>query len=209
MHAHRIREYGMNNIKIIAAFVLVFAAVGIQAQPKERKSLVVYFSRADENSKVGYITEGNTAIVAKLIAQKMHADVFEIVPEKPYPADYETCIAYAKEEQRNKARPAYKGDVDISAYDTIFIGYPIWWGDLPPVVYTFIEEHDMDGKMIIPFCTHEGSGMAGTARVFRRMFKHATVNSGISVLGHIAQNDRHKADIAVTTWLKLTLRFIQ
>ena len=77
----------MNKIKIIAAFVLVFAAAGIlQAQPKERKSLVVYFSRADENSKVGYVAEGNTAIIAKLIAQKMHADIFEIVPEKPYPA---------------------------------------------------------------------------------------------------------------------------
>jgi len=198
----------MNKLKIIAAFVFVFAALGVHAQPKERKSLVVYFSRADENAKVGYIAEGNTAIVAKLIAQKMHADVFEIVPEKPYPADYESCVAYVKNEQRNNARPAYTGDVDISPYDTIFIGYPIWCGDLPPVVYTFIEEHDMDGKMIIPFCTHEGSGMAGTARVFRRMFKHSTVNSGISVLGHVAQNDRHKADIAVTTWLKLTLRFI-
>ena len=71
----------MNKIKIIAAFVLVFAAAGIQAQPKERKSLVVYFSRADENSKVGYVAEGNTAIIAKLIAQKMHADIFEIVPD--------------------------------------------------------------------------------------------------------------------------------
>ena len=208
MHVRRIQGYDMNKIKIIAALVFVFAAVGVQAKPKERKSLVVYFSRADENSKVGYITEGNTAIVAKLIAEKMHADIFEIVPEKPYPADYESCVAYVKEEQRNKARPAYTGDVDIEPYDTIFIGYPIWWGDLPPVVYTFIEEHDMDGKTIIPFCTHEGSGMSGTARVFRRMFKHATVNTGISVLGHIAQNDRHKADIAVTTQLKLMLRFI-
>ena len=208
MYVRRIQRYDMNKIKIIAALVFVFAAVGVQAQPKGRKSLVVYFSRADENSKVGYITEGNTAIVAKLIAQKRHADIFEIVPEKPYPADYESCIAYVKEEQRKNVRPAYKGSIDISPYDTIFIGYPIWWGDLPPVIYTFIEEHDMDGKMIIPFCTHEGSGMAGTARVFRRMFKHSTVNSGISILGHIAQNDRPKADIAVTTWLKLTLRFI-
>ena len=197
----------MNKIKIIAA-VFIFAAVGVQAKPKERKSLVVYFSRADENAKVGYVTEGNTAIVAKLIAEKMNADIFEIVPEKPYPADYKSCTAYVKEEQKNKARPAYRGSVDVSPYDTIFIGYPIWRGDLPPVVYTFIEKNDMNGKTIVPFCTHEGSGMAGTARVFRRIFKHSTVNSGISVLGHIAQNDRHKADIAVTTWLKLTLRFI-
>ena len=114
----------------------------------------------------------------------------------------------SQEEQKNKARPAYRGSVDVSPYDTIFIGYPIWWGDLPPVVYTFIEEHDMDGKMIIPFCTHEGSGMSGTAGVFRRMFKRSKITNGISVLGHTAQHDRHKADIAVTTWLKLTLRFI-
>ena len=207
MFAHCIREYGMNKIKIIVA-LFIFAVIGVHAYPKERKSLVVYFSRADENAKVGYVAEGNTAIVAKLIAEKMNADIFEIVPEKPYPADYESCVAYVKEEQKNKARPAYTGDVDISAYDTIFIGYPIWMGNLPPVVYTFIEKHNMDGKMIVPFCTHEGSGMDGTARVFRSMFKRSKINSGLSVLGHIAQHDRHKADIAVTTWLKLTLRFI-
>ena len=198
----------MNKIKIIAALIFVFAAVGVQAKPKERKSLVVYFSRADENAKVGYVTEGNTAIVAKLIAEKMNADIFEIVPEKPYPADYKSCTAYVKEEQKNKARPAYRGSVDVSPYDTIFIGYPIWWGDLPPVVYTFIEKNDMNGKTIVPFCTHEGSGMSGTAGVFRRMFKRSKITNGISVLGHTAQHDRHKADIAVTTQLKLMLRFI-
>ena len=191
----------MNKLKIIAAFVFVFAALGVHAQPKERKSLVVYFSRADENSKVGYIAEGNTAIVAKLIAQKMHADVFEIVPEKPYPADYESCVAYVKNEQRNNARPAYTGDVDISPYDTIFIGYPIWWGEPPMIINTFLEKYDFAGKTIIPFNTHAGSGAAGSYKAIKEKLPDANVNTnGLAITGTDARTQSAKD--AVEVWLK-------
>ena len=112
---------------ILAAFVALVVSTGsttaLFAQEKS-KSLVVYFSRADENYGVGNITEGNTAILAKMIAQKTGSDIFEIVPEKAYPKSYNECTTVAKDEQRKKARPAYKGDIDTSGYDTIYIGYP-------------------------------------------------------------------------------------
>ena len=168
----------------------------------KRKTLVVYFSRADENYSVGTITEGNTAILAKMIAAKTGADVFEIVPEKAYPKQYRACTDIAKQEQRDKARPAYKGDIDVSSYDTIYIGYPIWWGDMPMVVYTFLEKHDLNGKTIIPFCTHEGSGLSGTDNTFRRHYKTATVKEALAMRGSTAQNRRSETEKAVDEWLK-------
>ena len=166
------------------------------------KSLVVYFSRVDENYSVGTITEGNTAILAKMIAAKTGADVFEIVPEKAYPKQYRACTDIAKQEQRDKARPAYKGDIDVSSYDTIYIGYPIWWGDMPMIVYTFLEKHDMNGKTIIPFCTHEGSGLSGTDNTLRRQYKTATVKEALAMRGSTAQNRRGEAEKAIDEWLK-------
>ena len=194
-------------VVFLAAAAPIFAAGNdTQKAKKIKKILVVYYSAT-----------GTTERLANIIAKEMKADIFVLKPKQPYTsADLNWSnknSRVVKEHEKGAANVSVELETakipNFESYDTVFIGYPIWWGDLPPVVYTFIEEHDMDGKMIIPFCTHEGSGMAGTARVFRRMFKHSTVNSGISILGHIAQNDRHKADIAVTTWLKLTLRFIQ
>ena len=128
------------------------------------KKLVVFFSHTGENYNVGYIEKGNTHIVADMIADATGADIFEIVPEKGYPKSYNECIEIAKKELQANARPAVKGDVKIEDYDVIFIGYPQWWGEPPMCVYTFIEKHDWNGKTVIPFVTHEGSGMGGTDR---------------------------------------------
>ena len=166
------------------------------------KSLVIYFSRADENYGVGAITEGNTAILAKMIASKTGSDIFEIAPQNPYPKSYNECIKVAKDELRNKARPAYKGDIDTSGYDTIYIGYPIWWGDLPMAVYTFLEAHDLSGKTIVPFCTHEGSGLSGTDGNIKRLYKNVTMKPALAVRGATAQNKRKEAEKQVDEWLK-------
>ena len=182
---------------IVAAVVALFATSSLSA-----KSLVVYFSRADENYGVGNITEGNTAILAKIIAQKTGSDIFEIVPEKAYPKDYRECTNVAKDEQRKNARPAYKGDIDTSAYDTIYIGYPIWWGDLPMVCYTFLEKHNLDGKTIIPFCTHEGSGLSGTDSNIKKLYKNVTMKKALAMTGRTAQNNRKEAEKQVDEWLK-------
>ena len=162
----------------------------------------MYFSRADENYSVGTITEGNTAVIAKMIATKTGSDTFEIVPEKAYPKNYRECTDVAKDEQRKNARPAYMGDVDTSGYDTIYIGYPIWWGDLPMIVYTFLEKHDLNGKMLVPFCTHEGSGLSGTDNSLKKAYKTVTVKSALSMRGATAQNKRAEAEKSVDEWLK-------
>ena len=186
---------------VVALLVSTSSTTALFAQSKS-KSLVIYFSRADENYGVGNITEGNTAILAKMIAQKTGSDIFEIVPEKAYPKDYRECTNVAKDEQRKNARPAYKGDIDTSSYDTIYIGYPIWWGDLPMVCYTFLEKHKLDGKTIIPFCTHEGSGLSGTDSNIKKLYKNVTMKKALVMTGRTAQNNRKEAEKQVDEWLK-------
>ena len=188
-------------MKLKTVLAMLFAAL-VTAGSASAKSLVVYFSHTGENYAVGNITEGNTAIVAKMIAAKTGSDTFEIIPEKDYPASYKACTDVAKAEQKQNARPAYKGDVDTSGYDTIYLGYPIWWGDLPMVVYTFLEKHDLGGKTILPFCTHEGSGVSGTDGKIKRLCKNATVKQALTVRGGTAQDERAKAEKAVDDWLK-------
>ncbi len=167
------------------------------------QSLVVYFSRADENYGVGTVKEGNTAIIAKIIAEKTNADITEIVPEVAYPKNYRQTTDVAKKEQQQNARPKYKlsKDVDFSKYDTIYIGYPNWWGDMPMVVYSFLEEHDLNGKTIVPFCTHAGSGLSGTVSRIQNIYKNATVTKGLAIAGTTAQNNRSQAESEVDKFL--------
>lgn len=195
----------MKHLLTILSFALVFSAFACPAFA-DSKVLVVVFSRADENYSVGYIKTGNTKIIADFIAESTGADVFEIVPVKAYPADYNSAIAVAKKELGDNARPEIKSDIDISKYDTIFLGYPIWWGDLPMPVYTFIEAHDFANKRVIPFCTHEGSGVSGTDAKLKGILKNATVEKAFALRGATAQNARDAAKQSVNNWLK-TLNF--
>lgn len=168
------------------------------------KKLVVFFSHAGENYNVGYIEKGNTHIIADMIADAAGADRFEIVPEKGYPKDsYNDCIEIAKKEKQANARPAIKGDVNVEDYDVIFIGYPNWWGEVPMCVYTFIEKHDWNGKTVIPFITHEGSGMGGTDRKIANACKGAdvAVGKGLAVQGKVAQENQATAQKNVNSWL--------
>lgn len=195
---------------LIATFVSLNFSLWGQANlnsgsTQNGKVLVAYFSRVDENYGVGNITEGNTAKIAKIIAQKTKADLFEIKTTRTYDKTYNKAIQEAKNEQTNKERPPLVQDLtqaQINNYDTIFIGYPIWWGDLPMVVYTFLEGKNLDGKTIIPFCTHEGSGLSGTERTLRSMFPKSTVKAGIAIRGRTAQNDKKASEKAINDWLK-------
>ena len=189
----------MRNLLLCLLAVLLITSFAGAAQAK---SLVLVFSRADENYQVGYIIKGNTMILAEMIAEKTGSDLFEIKPAQKYAADYDTCIDAAKKEQNNNARPAILEDKDISEYDTIFLGYPIWWGDLPMCVYTFIEAHDWNGKKIYPFCTHEGSGIGRTERNIENAAKGCKVMKGLSMRGATAQNDKSQAEKNVDSWLK-------
>ena len=187
--------------KILLAMLIVTAVI-TSAFAAEAKMLVVVFSRADENYNVGYIEVGNTMKLAQLISQKTGAELFEVAPAKKYPADYDTCIDVAKKEQNQKARPAILEDKDISDYDVIFLGYPVWWGDIPMCLYTFIEAHDWSGKRVIPFCTHEGSGAGSTDRTLKSSLKGADVNKVMAMRGSRAQKGGSEVENTVDQWLK-------
>lgn len=170
----------------------------------DSKSLVVYFSRAGEQYGVGVIEKGNTAIVADMIVEQTGADSFEIVPKTDnYPTTYDALTDYAKDEQNNNARPEIKDTVNnFNSYDTIYLGYPIWWGDLPMICYTFLESYDFSGKTVIPFCTHAGSGNAGTQSKIRSAVPKAEVKEVLAITGTDAQNDPDSVKSTVTEWLK-------
>ena len=169
-------------------------------EEKGKKILVAYFSRTGEQYSVGFITKGNTKIIAEIIAAKTGADLFEIKPaEDKYPAGYTELTKYAKTELQNNERPEIAGDVkNFADYGTIFIGYPVWWGDKPMPVYTFIEKHDFKGKTIIPFATHEGSGFCGTQGMAKT---GAIIREGLGIYGHVAQNERTQAEKEIAEWL--------
>ena len=168
------------------------------------KSLVVYFSRTGEQDKVGVIEKGNTKIVAEMIAEKVGADTFEIVPKNDnYPMTFDALCDVAKEEQNNNARPEIKDTVkDFDTYDTIYLGYPIWWTDLPMICYTFLESYDFNGKTIVPFCTHEGSADADTQKKIQDAVPKATVKEVLAIRGQDAQNNQDEVKKLIEDWLK-------
>lgn len=128
------------------------------------KILVAYFSRTGENYSVGYIEKGNTHIIADMIAEQVGADTFEISTVAPYPDDYDECTEVAKQEQEENARPELTASVENMAdYDVIILGYPIWHGQAPRIISTFLESYDFSGKTIVPFCTSHSSGIGSSA----------------------------------------------
>ena len=192
-------------ISLLLALSLLLG--GLSAFAEERAStattLVVYFSHAGENYNVGVIEEGNTARMGKIIAEQMNADVFELVLVVPYSNVYDEVLDQATEEQRTDARPEYEGEVENwEQYDTVFIGYPIWWGEIPNIVYTFMEAYDFTGKTVIPFNTHEGSGQSHSQRDIEGLLTDAMVLKGLAVRGSKAQNDADGTTSDVQNWLK-------
>ncbi len=167
--------------------------------------LVVYFSRTGEQYTVGVIDHGNTAIVAEMIADETGADLFEILPEDDhYPMTYAELTDVAKKEQNDKARPAYAGEVpDLSQYDTVFIGAPVWWGDWPMIMYTFFEENAeaLAGKKLVPFSTHEGSGLSGFDKKLSTAIPRSSVLKGLATRGNDCQNKQDSVRESVNEWI--------
>ena len=165
-------------------------------------ALIAYFSRADENYFSGAlrtIPVGNTEVVAGLLEELTQADCFKIEPMQPYSADYNACIAEAQDDQRRDARPELREYPDsLDEYDTIYLGYPNYWGTMPMAVFTFLERFDFAGKTICPFCTHEGSGMGRSEADIRRICPGAKVVPGLAIHGSSAA----KAKAALEQWLE-------
>ena len=163
-----------------------------------KKALVVFFSHAGDNYSVGNIKVGNTKIVADYITDFTGADQFEIKTTKYDGMAYKPLCDLAKEEQQRGELPPFEGSVDVSGYDTIFIGGPVWWGTYPQVMFTFFSKYDLSGKTIIPFTTHEGSGLGSCVDDVKKAYPKANVMEGFSMYGHDVRSGKE----SVEKWLK-------
>ena len=196
----------MKSIKMIITVALAMAmATGCNAQNKQevrqqntdkmKKSIVIFFSHAGDNYSVGNIEVGNTKIVADYITEIAGADQYEIVTHKYDGMAYTPLINLAKEEANKGELPPYEGDApDLSQYDTVFIGGPVWWGTYPQVMFTLFKDINLDGKTVIPFTTHEGSGLASCESDVRSAFPKANVLKGWSIYGHEVRSNKAKVE---------------
>lgn len=179
-----------------------------------KKSLVVYFSvpeTDDANKKMTTEEEnsaivvdgkvlGNTQYAAMLISENTGADIYRIEPKTPYTTNHEALVEQASQEQSANARPEIKNRIsNFSDYDIIYVGYPIWWSDMPQIMYTFFELYDFSGKTVIPFSTHGGSGLAGTVSTFKDKLNTATVEENAFTM---SRNDMENAPKEIEAWLK-------
>ena len=170
-----------------------------EVMEKKAKVLIVFFSHAGENYAVGNIKVGNTKLVADEIQKVTGGDEFEIVADKNYDLPYNELINVAKEETEKGEKPSFKGEIkDIADYDTVFIGGPIWWGTYPRVMFTFFDKYDLNGKTIIPFSTHEGSGLGSVVEDLKTLYPNATFKEAFSIYGTETRKDLSKVD----EWLK-------
>lgn len=187
---------------------------GLDSSPERPGgTLVVYFSmpetikaegmsEEEENSTVvvDKAVLGNTQYVAQLIQKATGAEMFRIEPKVAYPSDHATLVKLASAEQSKRARPELAKKIeDIGQYDTVFLGYPNWWGDMPMILYTFLEGVDLTGVRVIPFNTHGGSGFSETIGTIAKLQPGANVEpKGLT----ISRNDVADSAETVTTWLE-------
>ena len=173
------------------------------------KTLVIYSSFIGEQYGVGVIEKGNTEIVADIIIENLGADRYKVEPKNDiYPKDsYNKLIEIASKQLHDSARPEIK-DVtfDISNYDTIFVGAPVWWGDFPMIMYTLFDKVDMNGKTIVPFSTHGGPGLSGFDSKLKRLYPNAKVLKGLAITGTDAQSKKDKVKNEVENWIKEVLK---
>jgi flavodoxin len=152
-----------------------------------KKAMIAYYSRKGKNYLNGSIVDlpvGNTAVIARKISDLTGASLFEIDTVDPYPEDYDTTTGISLKELKSNFRPAITGSVsDMDSYEIIYLGYPNWWGTMPMAVFTFLESNGLSGKTIVPFCTHEGSGLGKSERDIKLMCPGSRVLPGIAIRG--------------------------
>lgn len=167
----------------------------------KNKTLIAYYSRKGQNYVSGKIMEliiGNTEVVAKQIEELTGGDLFHIDTIKSYPVDYMETTRLAQKELKANTRPELTDKIENMAdYDVIYLGYPNWWGTFPMAVFTFLESYDFTGKTIIPFCTHEGSGLGNSESDINKICKGAKVEKGIAIYGSSVYNSQS----TIENWL--------
>lgn len=141
---------------------------------------------------------GNTGLVADMIANATGGDLFSILTAEQYPDNYNDTIDVGQTEKSANARPELTSHIEnLDSYDTIFLGFPNWWGDMPMAVYSFLDEYNLSGKTIVPFVTSGGSGFSSTIRAIENAEPDATVLEGLS----LRDNRSVQAEDEVTDWL--------
>lgn len=170
----------------------------------DNKILTVFFSHTGENYVSGKIVDlpvGNTAIAAKIITEYTDSDAFEIKTVKPYPYNYQECVAVSRDELKDNARPEIIGDTELEKYDIIILCYPNWCGTVPMPVFSFLDRHNLAGKIILPLCTNEGSRMGKSETDLQKSYPDAKVKVGLPILGHNASNEK----ATIENWLKIAI----
>ena len=161
----------MKTLAALLAALAVFTASGAVAKPTPAKTLIAFFSWS-----------GTTRDIAREIARKTGADVFEIELVKPYSTDYNTVLKEAQRDQRAAVRPEIKNKVaDMDKYDTILLGYPNWWASIPMPIATFLESYDFSGKVISPFCSNGGGRLGQSVSAITKLVPAATVQNPLSI----------------------------
>jgi len=159
------------------------SAASASSSAPASKSLIVLWSWS-----------GNTLKMAERLSELSGAEIYRIEAADPYPEDYNACADRAKQERDDKVYPAIANPIENWAdYDTVFMGYPIWWYELPMIVQGFVRDHDWAGKTIVPFNSHEGSGNGGTYDDLREM-TGATVLDGLAIRGEDVASSLDKVD---------------
>ncbi len=167
------------------------------------KALVAYFSHVGQNWVGGGIVnlvKGNTEVVAEYIRDITGADMFKIESKNEYPSNYDECTHVAKEEKAKDVRPTLKKlpAGDLSEYDVIFVGGPVWWGTYPMAVFTFLERYDLAGKIIMSFVTHEGSHLGECVDDVKELLKNSDVKPGLALYGSNVADSR----TMIEKWIK-------
>lgn len=164
---------------------------------KDKKSLIIYFSRADENyfgGEMKYVDKGNTEVIAEYIRDIVGGDLFKVEPLNPYPTNYMECIEEAKVRTKEHNAPIKENVPDISNYEVIYVGSPIYWGGMPEELFTALQGLDYSGKIIRPFTTHEGSGLSGVPRQLKEICVGAEVLDGLAIVGSQVKNSKQKVE---------------
>lgn len=166
--------------------------------------LIAYYSRKGQNYRGGDIVDlqvGNTEVAAGMIRGMTGGVLLHLETVKKYPMGYAETTDEAQKELRQKARPELKDmPASLDGYDVVFLGYPNWWGTAPMAVFTFLESYDFSGKTIVPFCTHEGSGMGRSESDIRRACPGATVPDGLAIRGGTVRG----AEDGIRRWIEAT-----
>jgi flavodoxin len=185
---------------LIYLSLLIFPSLQID----QSKTIIIYFSRAGENYDVGKVDEGNTKMIVNYLKEVTEIPIYQIVPITSYPEGYQETLNVVQTERSSNARPSIKDPLtDISKYDTILLGYPIWYTNLPNIVKAFLESLDFEGKTIYPFNTHEGSGVGNSINDIKSSAPKAIVKDGFALKGSYARKtDSHKD---IRDWLNSKL----